>query len=47
MAVEGGGKLGVSGPYGQLVWVEKYGVFVNLSGSTWVMRPDFGKVVWQ
>jgi hypothetical protein len=39
-----GGKMGVEGPYGQLVWVAKYGVFVNLAGGTWVMRPDFSQV---
>ena len=47
VAVDGGGKMEVSGPYGQLVWVAKYGVFVNFFGSTWVMRPDFSKVAWQ
>ncbi len=45
LAVDGGGKMGVSGPYGQLVWSAKYGVFVNLSGgATWVMRPDFSQI---
>jgi hypothetical protein len=42
-----GGTMSVSGPFGQLVWVSRYGVFVNLSGSTWVMRPDFSKVKWE
>jgi hypothetical protein len=44
MAVEGGGKMGVQGPYGQLVWAAKYGVFVNFTGGTWVMRPDFSQL---
>jgi len=39
-----GGKMAVQGPYGQLVWVAKYGVFVNFTGGTWVMRPDFSQV---
>ena len=26
--------------------VEKYGVFVNFAGGTWVMRPDFSAVKW-
>jgi len=39
----------VHAPYGQLVWVEKYGVFVNfdLHQNTWVMRPDFNHVKWE
>ena len=48
VAVDGGGKMAVTGPYGQMVWVEKHGVFVNFDRrATWVMRPDFGKVAWQ
>ncbi|MBM4038628.1 MAG: hypothetical protein FJ290_08950 [Planctomycetes bacterium] len=39
-----GGSMGFQGPYGQMVWVEKYGVFVNTVGRTWVMRPDFSQV---
>ena len=31
-------------PYGQMVWVAKYGVFVNFCGGTWVMRPDVSQV---
>jgi len=43
-----GGMRGFTGPYGQMVWVEKYGVFVNVApyGSTWLMRPDFSQVKW-
>jgi len=47
LVAEGGGKMGFQGPYGQMVWVAKYGVFVNLCGSTWVMRPDFSRVKWE
>lgn len=43
LTVEGGAKMGVSGPFGQLVWVEKYGVFVNIFNGTWVMRPDLSR----
>jgi hypothetical protein len=39
-----GGKMGFQGPYGQMVWVARYGVFVNLNGSTWIMRPDFARI---
>lgn len=39
-----GGKMSFQAPYGQMVWVEKYGVFVNFSGNTWVMRPDFNTI---
>jgi hypothetical protein len=41
-----GGNMGFQGPYGQMVWVEKYGVFVNMAGATWVMRPEFDKLDW-
>jgi galactose oxidase-like protein len=37
------GRMSISRPYGQLVWVARYGVFVNLAGGTWIMRPDFGE----
>lgn len=39
-----GGKMNFQHPYSQLVWVAKYGVFVNFAGSTWVMRPDFNQI---
>jgi len=39
-----GGKMGFQGPYGQMVWVARYGVFVNLSSSTWIMSPDFAGI---
>jgi len=42
-----GGKMGFQGPYGQMVWVAKYGVFANFCGNTWVMRPDFSQVKWE
>lgn len=46
-----GGTMKFQGPYGQLVWVEKYGVFVNLYGNdgvtAWVMRPDFSQLKWE
>lgn len=41
------GRVSFQAPYGQMVWVEKYGVFVNFAGRTWVMRPDFSKAPWQ
>jgi len=36
-------------PYGQMVWAEKYGVFVNygMDSRTWVMRPDFSQAKWE
>ncbi len=46
MKTEGGG-MRIQAPYGQMVWVEKYGVFVNMVGNTWVMRPDFSQVKWE
>ena len=46
LASEPGG-VKFQSPYGQLVWVAKYGVFVNFAGSTWVMRPDFSQVKWE
>jgi hypothetical protein len=45
LASEPGG-VKFQAPYGQMVWVEKYGVFVNFAGSTWVMRPDFSQLKW-
>ncbi|HOX05332.1 MAG TPA: kelch repeat-containing protein [Planctomycetota bacterium] len=42
-----GGKMGFQHPYSQMVWVAKYGVFVNFAGNTWVMRPDFSQVKWE
>ena len=42
-----GGNMGFQAPYGQLVWVARYGVFVNFCGNTWVMRPDFSQVMWE
>jgi len=42
-----GGRMDFQAPYGQMVWVDKYGVFVNFAGSTWVMRPDFSQVKWE
>jgi len=35
-----GGKMGFQTPYAQMVWVAKYGVLVNVCGSTWLMRPE-------
>ena len=35
-----GGKLSFQHPYGQMVWVNKFGVLVNCAGGTWVMRPQ-------
>ncbi len=35
-----------TGPYTQLVYSAKYGVFVNLPG-THLMRPDFSKLKWE
>jgi hypothetical protein len=40
-----GKAAGVSGPYGQLAYVAKYGVFVNLPRAQ-VMRPDVSAVDW-
>jgi hypothetical protein len=42
-----GGNMGFQRPYGQMVWVEKYGIFVNMVGRTWVMRPDFSQSKWE
>jgi hypothetical protein len=44
-----GPKMRFSGPYAQMVYSAKYGVFVNIgsaSRGTAVMRPDFSKVNW-
>ena len=35
-----------AGPYGQVVYVAKYGVLVCVSGRTAVMRPDVSKLNW-
>lgn len=40
------GQMRFQKPYGQMGWVEKYGVFVNFSGATWVMRPDLSQISW-
>ncbi|MDD4888946.1 MAG: hypothetical protein PHU85_03380 [Phycisphaerae bacterium] len=42
LVVEGGG-MWFQTPYGQMVWVARYGVFVNLGGGTWIMRPECGR----
>ena len=47
LASEGDARMGFQGPYGQMVWVAKYGVFVNMVGRTWVMRPDFSQIKWE
>jgi hypothetical protein len=41
-----GGSVGVAGPYGQLAYVAKYGVFVNLP-AVQIMRPDVGGPEWE
>jgi len=41
------GKVGFARPYAQMVWVEKYGVMVNVHGRTYVMRPDLSRVIWE
>jgi hypothetical protein len=38
-----GGTMGFQTPYGQMVWVAKYRVLVNVCGSTWLMRPEFSR----
>jgi Galactose oxidase, central domain len=45
LKVEKGG-MHFQAPYGQMVWVAKYGVFINWCKYTFVMRPDFGKIDW-
>jgi hypothetical protein len=47
MKTESGGKMGFQEPYGQMVWVAKYGVFVSFCGDTRLMRPDFSQVKWE
>ncbi|MGQ9663305.1 MAG: Kelch repeat-containing protein, partial [Kiritimatiellia bacterium] len=42
--VTDGGKMSFQAPYGQMVWVAKYGVFVNFDGRTWILRPEFGQL---
>ncbi|MDD4890598.1 MAG: hypothetical protein PHU85_11805, partial [Phycisphaerae bacterium] len=44
LTVDAGGRMSFQSPYSQLVWVEKYGVFVNLSAGTWLLRPDFARI---
>ena len=47
VAVEGGA-VRFQKPYGQMVYVAKYGVFVNIPHSgTQLLRPDFSKVQWR
>jgi hypothetical protein len=43
-----GGSMTFVGPYSQMVYAGKHGVFVNYCpGATWLMRPDFSQVKWE
>lgn len=43
-----GGALRFQKPYGQMVYVQKYGVFVNVPhNGTQCLRPDFSQVKWR
>ncbi|MFO7900766.1 MAG: hypothetical protein R6V58_17115 [Planctomycetota bacterium] len=42
-----GDKTYLAGPYGQLAYVKKYGVLVNVPGNLAVMRPDLSEVKWE
>ncbi|MDD4891399.1 MAG: hypothetical protein PHU85_15880 [Phycisphaerae bacterium] len=44
-----GGRIAFQHPYGQMVWVQKFGVLVNYqpNGGTSVMRPDVGSLKWE
>ena len=43
----GGAKIRFTGPYGQVVYVARYGVLVQPRPPTAVMRPDVGAVRWE
>ena len=43
-------RMGFAGPYGQMVYSAKYGVFVNMGSASRgvaVMRPDVSKIEWE
>lgn len=42
------GPVSFQKPYGQMVYVQKYGVFVNVPHfGTQLLRPDFTRVQWR
>jgi hypothetical protein len=43
----GGAKVRFTGPYGQVVYVARYGVLVQPRPPTAVMRPDVGAIAWE
>lgn len=47
LAIEKDARMGFQSPYGQMVWVARHGVLVNMVGATWIMRPDFSQVKWE
>jgi hypothetical protein len=50
LPVESDGRVGFTGPYGQMVYVAKYGVLVNTGSAnhgTSVMRPDASRIQWK